>query len=174
MGRDKILEILDSHIKRYPRMEVDDVYKLCHHASMGSEHAITDKKSVEDWLHRELQNMGGGPEEPLVDEIASDGRIIRVHLRPYFEARDDPKALLDAFIKTAYEFKKNEGLMVAYWNVLDEMAAADALPKSLKDYNEFFTRMQLNGFPAVHHSAEYEKAYRPAYRVIAREYFNLA
>ena len=174
MDRAKIRDVLDSHFYRYPKMEIDDLYKLCHHASMGSEHAITDEKFVEEWLQRELQNMGEGPDDPMVDEIASDYRIIRVHLRPYNRAGGDPDALLEAFIKTAHEFKKNNGLMIAYWKVLEEMYAEDELPKSLKEFNDFFMRMQLESFPAVHHSAKYEEAYRPAYRVIAREFFTLA
>ena len=171
MERDKIRGILSSHFYRYPKMKVDDLYKLCHHASMGSEHAITDEKFVEEWLHRELQTMGEGPDDPMVDEIASDGHIIRLHLRPYIKAGGASPALLKAFITTAHRYKKNDGLMMAYWHVIKEISSDGTLPKALKDYDIFFIQMQRDKFPAVHHSPDYEKAYRPAYRVIAREFF---
>lgn len=32
---------------------------------------------------------------------------------------------------------------------------------------EFFSELKEKNFPAVHHSAEYEKLYRSAYRVIS-------
>jgi hypothetical protein len=35
---------------------------------------------------------------------------------------------------------------------------------------EYGARMEALGFPAVHHSEAYQLAYRPAYRVIVREF----
>lgn len=171
MGRDKIRNIITSQFERYPKMQVDDLYKLCHHACMGSEHAISTEEAVREKLLRELKEMGEGPKDPIVDEISSDGRIIRVHLRPYMESGGDPDALLFAFIQTAHKFEKNKDLMNGYWGQLKEMAVGDTFPKLLVDFNKFFVQKQEEGYPAVHHSSDYEDAYRPAYRVIARAFF---
>jgi hypothetical protein len=34
----------------------------------------------------------------------------------------------------------------------------------------FFDKMEAQGFPAMHHSEVYKRLYRPAYRVVARQY----
>lgn len=172
MEHKKIAAIINNHIFRYPKMQIEDLYKLCHHACMGSEHAITNKSGVRDWLTRELEEMGPGPDDPLIDEIASDGRIIRVHLRPFVRAGGDPETLLDAFLKTANEFEKDETLMRSYGGVVHKMYEAGELPRSLSVFNQFFTQKLKEGFPAVHHSPIYEVAYRPAYRVVARALFS--
>jgi len=35
-------QILTDHLARYPLMRVEDIYKLVHQASLGSEHAVSD------------------------------------------------------------------------------------------------------------------------------------
>ena len=46
--------ILSDHALRYPRMEIQDLYKLIFQASFGSEHAVTSLSDAEAWLTREL------------------------------------------------------------------------------------------------------------------------
>ena len=35
-------QILAAHVKRYPRLEIQDLYKLVYQGAMGSEHAVSD------------------------------------------------------------------------------------------------------------------------------------
>ena len=98
-----IEKVLQDHISRYPALQIQDLYKLLHQAAMGSEHAVSDRGSVERWMTRELLEMGTGTAEPLIDPISDNGEIVRVHLRPYMSAGQDPVKLLDAFIRTANE-----------------------------------------------------------------------
>src|SRR5688572_27361535 len=62
--------ILSDHTRRYPRMAIQDLYKLIFQASFGSEHAVTSLSDTEAWLTRELAALGSGPEEPMVDPIS--------------------------------------------------------------------------------------------------------
>jgi hypothetical protein len=60
-GNIKLIEtILQDHITRYPRMQIQDLYKLLHQAALGSEHAVLDPESAWLWLARELGKMGDG------------------------------------------------------------------------------------------------------------------
>jgi len=86
-------------------MQIQDVYKLLHQAAMGSEHAVSNPESARGWLIRELAEMGEGVPEPLIDPISPDDEIVRVHMRPYVAAGYDPDLLLDAFIRTANEYR---------------------------------------------------------------------
>ena len=158
------------HLGRYPAMQCEDVYKLAHQACLGSEHAVPDRARAERGLERELAQLGDGPPEPAIDPISPDGRIVRVHLRPFMAAGGMAAELLDAFVRTANEFRGSSELLRACWGSVEAMAAAGSLPFSLASTEAFGRRAEGAGYPAVHHSAAYGAAYRPAYRVVAVEY----
>ena len=145
-------------------MQIQDVYKLIHQAALGSEHAISDPESVRNWMERELAEMGVGSDEPVVDPISEDEQIVRVHLRPFMEQGGDSDKLLDAFIRTPNEFRGDIQVLKNYWNTA---VAMQYFPSAEMD--EFIESMQAQNYPAVHHSPEYERLYRPAYRVVWRK-----
>ena len=59
--------LITQHETRYPGLEIPDVYKLLHQATMGSEHAMPNAKMAEDWMKNEVANLGDGPTEPMID-----------------------------------------------------------------------------------------------------------
>ena len=128
---------------------------------MGSEHAVSDIDSARNWLTSELAEMEDGPPEPLIDPISADGGIVRVHLRPFFRAGHNPDALLEAFVHTANGHHGIIRLLEEYWRAAMATAKFPA-----REMEEFFRSMKEQDYPAMHHSSEYEKLYRPAYRVI--------
>lgn len=95
--------VLRGHLSRYPALQTRGLYKLLHQAALGSEHAVSERGSVERWMARELQEMGEGVAEPLIDLISHNGETVRVHLRPYAAAGHGTGSLLDAFIRPANE-----------------------------------------------------------------------
>ena len=161
--------ILVEQIAHRPQLEVQDLYKLIFQAALGSEHAVRDTNAVRNWLERELRELGAGPTEPVVEPLSPDGRIVRVNLRPYIAAGDDPEALLEAFIHTASAHRGTSAELRGYWRVAEQMAKEGQLPFNEEQLRNFFERMEAANLPAVHHSDAYEQAYWPAYRVIARE-----
>ncbi len=154
--------VVRDHLFRYPALQIQDLYKLLHQAALGSEHAVSSREAVERWMARELAEMGEGVGEPLIDSISHNDEIVRIHLRPYVAAGHDPMLLLDAFIRTANEHHGDTQFLAQYWQ---DAAATDHFPAS--DMDEFFQGLKDKGFPAVHHSTEYERLYRPAYRVVS-------
>jgi hypothetical protein len=154
--------VLYSHISRYPALQIQDLYKLLHQAAMGSEHAVSDSETARNWLTRDLAEMGEGILEPLIDAISADGGIVRIHLRPYIASGHAPDLLLDAFIRTANEYRGDAHSLEQFWQ-----AAINLEYFSATKMEEFIRSMQTQNYPAVHHSPEYEKLYRPAYRVVA-------
>jgi hypothetical protein len=168
---DGFAAIVLAHLVRYPAMQLEDVYKLAHQACLGSEHAVRDRAQAERSLERELVQLGDGPREPTIDPIAPDGRIVRVHLRPFLAAGGDATGLLDAFVRTANEFRGSHERLRSSWATVEALAADGSLPAvSRVDTETFGRRMEDAGYPAVHHSAAYGATYRPAYRVVARAF----
>lgn len=162
-----IENVLREHLLRYPAMQIQDVYKLIHQGTMGSEHAISTAEGVHNWLERELAAMGTGLEESMIDPISADGQIVRVHLRPFVAQGGDPEKLLNAFLRTANEFHGNPQVMKDHWETALNM---QHFPSA--KMQEFIESMRAKNYPAVHHSTEYERLYRPAYRVIWREFIS--
>lgn len=169
-ARDAFAAIALAHVARYPAMQLEDVYKLAHQACLGSEHAVRDRAQAERWLARELAQLGDGPREPTIDPIAPDGGIVRVHLRPFLAAAGDATDLLDAFVRTANGFRGSHERLRSSWATVEGLVEDGSLPFSRSDARAFGRRMADAGFAAVHHSAAYGAAYRPAYRVVARAF----
>lgn len=162
--------ILAEQISRYPLLQVQDLYKLIHQGAMGSEHAIRDAEAAHTWLEEELDNLQEGPPEPMVDPISPSGDIVRINLRPYLQDGRNPRILLDAFIRTANEYRGSEELLRKCWAHARRMASEGKLPLDIRRMDEFMSEMEKQGLPAVHHSLVYEEAFRPAYRVVAAIY----
>jgi hypothetical protein len=131
---------------------------------------VRDRARAERWLERELAQIGDGPQEPTVDPVSLDGRIARVHLRPFLAAGGDATELLDAFLRTADGFCGSHERLRSCWATVEALVADGSLPFSRADAEAFGRRMDDAGYPAVHHSAAFGAAYRPAYRVVARAF----
>ncbi|MCX6100581.1 MAG: hypothetical protein NTV92_04025 [Candidatus Bipolaricaulota bacterium] len=163
-------DILIDHARRYPHWELGDVYKLVHQGALGREHAVSDGARARTWLVRELAELGPGPDEPLVDPISPDGAIVRVHLRPYVRLGLEPEQLLQAFLRTAREFRGSPGEVERGLMEAARLAREGLLAFHEADVLGFVARMEAGGLPATRHSAAFGAEYRPAYRVVAREY----
>jgi hypothetical protein len=157
--------ILHNHLKRYPYMQIQDVYKLIHQATMGSEHAVSNTNAVHKWMKRERSQMGNGPDEPMIESISADDQITRVHLRPFLAQGGNIENLLDGFIRTANEFHGDLQNLEDYWNITTKTQYFETL-----QMNEFIKSMKAKNYPAVHHSEKYGNLYLPAYRVVWRKF----
>jgi len=146
-------------------MQIQDVYKLIHQAALGSEHSRHEPLEAKKWLERELQEMGTGLKEPIIDPISPNGEIVRVHLRPYISAGGDIGTLLNAFIRTGDDFRGDFKTLEAYWDY-----AVQTKLFSTSTMITYIQEMRTHNYPAVHHSSEYNQLYHPAYRVIRRKY----
>jgi hypothetical protein len=159
-----------AHAQRYPAWEVQDCYKFVFHAVRGAEHAAPSEQTAREWLEREIATMGEAPvDEPLVEPLGTDGNFVRVHLRPFVQRGGDLPALARAFVATAQRGGGASDEVAAAWEQVIACAASGRLPVSAEAARDFGARMKAAGFPAARHSETFRRAYRPAYRVIARE-----
>lgn len=165
----EIRPVLTEHATRYPEWGAADLYKLLHQAASGSEHALGEAAEVRRRLLLELADCGNGPPEPLIDPISPDGRIVRVHLRPFLRLGLDPEALLRAFLDTAHGFRPDADRLPVDVAAAQELARSGVIGIPFDEVERQLAAMQALGFPAVNHSAHYARTYRPAYRVVLRE-----
>jgi hypothetical protein len=153
-------------------MQLQDLYKLVHQASMGSEHAVSDTAAARTWLENELRELDSGPSDPFLEPLTPDSALVRVHLRPYRDSGGDPNRLLQAFVNTANGYRGSTGNLIRLWSTAETLASEGKLPFTPEDMSAFVRRLDSLGFPAVHHSEAYTAAYRPAYRVVARNFLS--
>lgn len=158
--------IIAAQVRRHPRMEPQDLYKLLHQAAMGSAHAMEDTVGVRLWMERELVTMGDRPIDPLIDTIAPDGSVVLVHLRPWVAAGRSTDSLLASFLRSAGAIRQDTVKLVRYLAVGESMAREGGLPFGVTAWRDLIDGQQRGGYPAVHHSPSYEMAYHPAYRVV--------
>jgi hypothetical protein len=160
-------QLLTYHFQRYPRMELADVYKLLHQAAMGPGHAIDDAVHARNRLESEVARLGEGHEDPIADPISPDGKLARVHLRPYLAGGHTVKVLIDAFVQTGRTYQGAPEKLEKFCGCLGEFASAGSIPFSRDEVERYFQTIIERGYPIVHHSDTYRHAYRPAYRVVA-------
>ena len=162
-------QLLGQHLQRYPRMEPADLYKLLHQAAMGPEHAVDDADAAHTKLRAEAAGLGEGPPDPLADPISPDGKLARIHLRPYVAASGDLDKLADAFVQTAQRFSASPEKLARFCGCLGDLADARGIPFSREQVSAYFDAIAARGYPVVRHSEAYRAAYRPAYRVVLLE-----
>ena len=159
--------LVEAHVKRYPALEIEDVFKLLLHATLGAEHAAPSFPMAQRWLDDELRTMGSGPRELLVDTLGPQGRYARIHLRPFQQRGGNATKLARAFAQTPSDEPADTAAFHCALSQLRKMAAEHRLPWPLAAVSAYMRGRARERWPAVHHSAAFEAAYRPAYRVIA-------
>lgn len=160
-------QLLSAHLVRYPAMQLDDIYKLLHQAALGPGHAVENPAAARKRLDEEIATVGEAPGELLQDVISPDGRLARVHLRPYLAAGGDPDALHRAFVATANSYPPSPDKLARFCGCLGDLAAAGGIPFARDEVVAYFDQVARDGYPAIHHSVAYRNAYQPAYRVVA-------
>lgn len=169
-----VSQLLSQHLARYPRMQLEDIYKLLHQAALGPEHALGDATAARKRLEAEATSLGEGGDDPARDVISPDGKLARIHLRPYIAGGGELGALGDAFVATAATWQPSREKLEKYCGCLGDLAATGALPFTAADVTAWFDRIAAEGYPAVHHSGPYAQSYRPAYRVVSIEFLDQA
>lgn len=153
-----------------PKMEMRDAYKWIYQATNGGEHAAPGEAAARKWLDPEWDAIGEPREdEKLWEPLCADGSIGRLNLRPFKKNGGTKDAVLEAFLRSAAEYKSDGGDFLSAWNELGKRLKKKDIGKlSHAAWKEFDAEMKAADYPAVHHSETYSNAYEPAYRIITK------
>ncbi len=166
--------IIAMHLRHYPALRLDDLYKLVYQGAMGSEHAVADIDQVYRRLNDERRVMTSQPDGPLGIAVSPDRRLVRVHLGPFLDNGGDLQDLAQACVETAGIVKPSTDRMARYWSWVEGMATQQLLPFSIADVKRYGDRRRSQSYPAVHHSPYYRRMYHPAYRVVLTQLIDFA
>ena len=151
-----------------PDIRIADAYKWLFHATRGGEHAVASEFAVRKWLETEWATLGPPqPDEPLWVPLTADGRIGRLNLRPYRARGGAPAPLHAAFLAGAQAFDADPDRFRHAWRALGRELEKQSVGHLTADaWRRCNRAMRARGYPACHHSPEYEQARAPAYRVL--------
>jgi len=168
------IRLVNDHVKRYPKIQVQDVYKLLYQGEFGVKHIIDNPEAARAYLDKELEQSAADSSEPLWEYISSDSTMVRIHLRPFNAGHYNPEHLWEAMVKTAESVDGDTTRFEEHWRIFMQGIAKGLLPFSEDIAKDFWKDVENAGYPAVHHSPQYNEAYSPAYRVIGADYIEHA
>ena len=158
---------LADHCRRYPALEPQDLLKALHQSVFGCGHLVRADGDGLARLRAELEGLAPGCAagvEPL------DGDFCRVHLGLLQETGLSAETLFRLFCLSAEAPCGSEADLEGKLTAALELAQAGALPFSAADLAAAVDAWRELGFPARSHSETFRRHYRPAYRVIRRDY----
>ena len=163
-------EIILNELKLYPEMQIQDLYKLGYQASYGSYHEAFDSVMAREWLDKEWDETPASTDLPVVEQINFSGNLVRVNIAAYKREGGAKETLLKAFINTAEKFTGSQATLIKYWEELTELSSKGIVKFEEEELSQYF-KVKLNEkLPAVHHSSVYMDLYKPAYRVVIKDY----
>ena len=168
-----IHRLLLRHLQRRPEMAVVDFYKMCHQATIGctpGPNTARARKLLQEELARVCEEELPPGDSVLLEAIDAQDNIVRVNLRLYHHNGGDLDSLFEAFQFSNESRNRSAKELERYWWELTAMAGEGLCAFSREDASVFFSCMEEQGFPSVHHSRHYVQLYKPAYRVIAAYY----
>jgi hypothetical protein len=171
----ELASLIQTHLERYPAMEISDVYKLLHHAAFGPGVPDISAKHERDWMEHEFKVTRPTSNERLIEEASPNNQWVRLHLRPYIAAGGTLDALLETFLKSSKIVDLDPKRMVDYWETFEVLVNNDVRIAERLNRREVALYRQVveqQMWPAVHHSPAYFKAYNPVYRVLNTDLAN--
>ena len=162
------MEFLVAQCETYPQLQPEDLLKGLHQSVFGCGHFVDEK--AEEYLRKELEVLepSDGPEvEPLA------GDFCRVHLRYLGKYGLAPRTLFRLFWLSGIEATGSIAEIEEKLEVLLHMVSAGRLPMAYGEVRGLVEEWRKAGYPACHHSVRFRAVYKPAYRVIRKDYARL-
>lgn len=163
---DRTRELLLAQYKKYPQLEIGDVYKFIYQGVFGPGHMIRSKSTATELIEEEY-NSAVFDSDGLTEEL--DGNFSRVSLS-CIDGGIRPSTLGALFYLSASDERGTLEDLESKLAVVKDLATEGLLPFSVDEFESVAERLKSEGYPAVHHSDTFRQLYRPAYRVISKKY----
>ncbi len=158
--------LLLEHLKKYPRLEVRDVFKFLYQSTFGCEHMVSSEEAVTGYIEKEFADIGS-VSEAVVEKL--DGDYSRVPLS-ILEKGLSSSTFGKIFCASSKKQVGSHTDLICKLNVARELVAEQLLPFDMVDFDSEVEKWRSDGFPAVRHSENFRETYKPSYRVISNAY----
>ncbi len=165
MNNNDISQVLLNHFEEYPLLKPRDAFKFLFQSIFGCEHMISSPEFVISYIKNEFETASEHKKviEPLL------GNYCRVNL-DILNSGLSEETLGKLFFLTA---KKEKGTLSDLKNaveVLKDLANKGLTPFGKQELLEALKIWEEENFPPIHHSDAFRQNYKPAYRVISKDF----
>lgn len=168
---DDIKKIITDNYEQYPKLQVQDVFKMLYQNEFGCGHLVSDPKISLDRLESEWNTAESNEGVELFEYIGNGFSRLNVSAA---KAMDMPIELFHKLFLNSAELQTGtvEGFLKKA-EIVKELCSSGELPFSIKEIDDFIAKWENEGHPLFSHSKPYKKAYNPAYRVVFSVYSKL-
>ncbi len=159
-------DLLTAHYQTYPESQIEDIFKFLYQSAFGCEHLLADQSAAIAYIRKEAANCllhCGEMVEPL------DGAYCRVHL-DYLKNGLRPETFGKLFVLSAVHEEEGRERLEEKLSAMLELVEEGGLPYAEADVKDALESWRESGFLPCHHSEKFRAAYRPAYRLLKKEY----
>ncbi|MEA3475209.1 MAG: hypothetical protein U9R23_02000 [Candidatus Cloacimonadota bacterium] len=168
--KSKLKSLINCHFQLYPKMQIEDLYKLIYQSVMGPGHLLEDEAVAFRSLKNEMEKSSGKAKNLFID-IGLDNDLVRVNLNAFQEKIGDAQKLFSAIKETAKIIKPDKSKLRKVWVQVGQIfSGGEPHFLSYSTWKEFTEFLQKNSFPHIPHSEIYRKAYLPSYRIVLRKF----
>ena len=157
----------------YPESRLQDLYKNFFQDKFGPGHIIADTASAGKYIRMELNSVTVMSQKEYAEITGWEGKFVRVDMVVLKNGMVDYNTFADAFFESAAvtTLPSLDEWRLEWRNI--EKIVKELFP-NLPGFDEDSRELEeilTGGHYAVHHSKEYESAYKPHYRLISRKIF---
>lgn len=168
--------IIEMHLKKYPKMQPQDVVKLVYQHVYGNGHMVRGREASLEFLKKEYETIKFSHQGEDLSKILFAEDIGNWYTRVNLLAVKDEEQLIslnDAFVASAELGGADFEYFLSRLYFLRELASYGMFEFSYEDMDEYIEQYEKAGYPLVSHSTRYKEFYDPAYRVIDARYIRL-
>jgi len=161
------IQLLVNHFIKYPKMQIQDMYKLIYQNEFAGGHIIAKEEDSLNSLINELNYV-----EPVSTERFEDisNGLLRLNLAAIKESDIGVSTVNKFFVITANSNNGRKNVFEDKLAVFLKCCKENILPFDADKVYDFIIYQKENGYLHTRHSEEYRKTYKPSYRVIKNEY----
>lgn len=156
-----------NQLRRYPEMEIRDLFKFLHQSTFGCGHLIESPAAAANYLRREMADCPPLLYSPI-EEL--DGDFCRVHVDYLRNLGISPDTFAKLFALAAALPCGTCADLEEKLDVALKMAEAGEFPFPAQGLSDAIHVWKKNGYSAQHHSERFRQEYSPAYRVLANQH----
>lgn len=164
-------QLLSNNYKKYPKSDIQDVFKLLYQAEFGCGHLVRNYENNFEMLKKEWENTAISEEEDLVEDIGNG--YVRINISAAKRECISIDLFQRVFIKSSL---KQDGIIENFLHSISEfknICMENGYIESCHEIDNMIIKWENDNYPIFSHTEKYREEYKPAYRVVLRKYAEL-
>jgi hypothetical protein len=170
----ELLAFIQEFHSRYPRSQIQDLYKTLYQDAFGPGHIITSWERVKTGIEHEIEQMTESDDGGLTERCGPSGRMLRINLRSALSQGYEVEDIVIMMRESVDRLQPDTLAFLKQWDEARKLGEAGVLPWTPSEIEALDATLGPSGLQVMHHSEIYVKNYAPAYRIVLTDVFNEA